>query len=363
MLQLKMSKDTVQSLLKKIEIPGRIRLMEVCGTHTVAIARAGLKQLLPPNIELISGPGCPVCVTDQQDIEKILLLAQNPAVIITTFGDMLRVPGSTGSLQEMQAQGADIRMIYSPLDAVNIARNNPDKEIVFIGVGFETTAPTVALAVEEAVGSKLANFSVVCLHKLVIPALQSLLLDQETKVDGFLLPGHVSSIIGTVPYEFIPREYQKGCVVAGFEPGDILESIYLLTRQLKKQEYKVDNQYRRGVKAAGNMIARELINKYFTPAQALWRGLGLIAASGLELRPEFQGLDALKRFELEDVAVKVAPSGCICGQILKGKQYPQDCGLFKNICTPGSPVGPCMVSSEGACAASFYYSGGEMIGR
>lgn len=363
MLQLKMTKNTVQTILKKITIQEDIRLMEVCGTHTMAIAQAGLKQLLPSNIQLLSGPGCPVCVTDQEDIEKVLLLAQKPDVIITTFGDMLRVPGSTGSLQEMQAQGADIRMVYSPLDAVNIARENKSKEVVFLAVGFETTAPTVAKAVEEGVKAGLTNFSIVSLHKLVIPALQTLLLDQETKIDGFILPGHVSSIIGTLPYTFIARDYQRPCVVSGFEAGDILESIYLLCQQLKKGEYQVVNQYRRGVKTEGNKIALDLIHKYFTPAPALWRGLGLLAESGLQLRAEYAQYDAVEKFALKDVAVQLAPTGCICGQILKGKKRPPECKLFANICTPGSPVGPCMVSSEGACAASYYYSGGEVLGR
>jgi len=363
MLNLKINKEKVQSLLQAIDIREKIRIMEVCGTHTMAIARSGLKQLLPANIELISGPGCPVCVTAQEDIERVLLLAQKPGVIITTFGDMLRVPGSTGSLQEIEARGADVRVVYSPLDAVTLARKNPEKEVVFLAVGFETTAPTVAVALETAHWEGIENFSIVCLHKLVIPALRALLTDKETEIHGFLLPGHVSTIIGTFPYEFIPREYQRACVVSGFEPGDILESVWLICRQLKSRDFKVENQYRRGVKTEGNKVALEKLRKYFMPGNSLWRGMGRLKDSGLVLRPEFIKYDAMLKFDLQDAPVKLAPSGCICGQVLKGIVSPEKCGLFGEKCTPASPVGPCMVSSEGACAASYYYLGGEAVGR
>ncbi|KJS22121.1 MAG: hydrogenase assembly protein HupF [Clostridiaceae bacterium BRH_c20a] len=363
MLKLKLNKITVKKLLKGINNESHIRIMEVCGTHTMAIAKAGIKQLLPANIELISGPGCPVCVTAQEDIERILILAKKREVIITTFGDMLRVPGSTGSLQEMQAQGADVRIVYSPLDAVNLARNNPEKEIVFLAVGFETTTPTVAFALEDAHKTGVDNFSIVCMHKLVIPALKALLSDQETEIHGFLLPGHVSTIIGTIPYEFIPREYQRACVVSGFEPGDILESILFISRQLENADYKVENQYKRGVKTEGNKIALEIMDKYFTPFNSLWRGMGEIKDSGLRLRPEYVQYDAIFKFGLQDTLVQLAPSGCICGNILKGILKPEECALFSKMCTPAFPVGPCMVSSEGACAASYYYAGGEVIGR
>ncbi|KJS87762.1 MAG: hydrogenase assembly protein HupF [Peptococcaceae bacterium BICA1-8] len=363
MLNLKLNKSTVKNILKGINSKSNIRIMEVCGTHTMAIARAGIKQLLPPNIELISGPGCPVCVTAQEDIERIFLLARKPEVIITTFGDMLRVPGSTGSLQEMQAEGADVRIVYSPLDAVNLARNNPKKEIIFLAVGFETTTPTVALALEDAYKTGVDNFSIVCMHKLVIPALKALLSDEETEIHGFLLPGHVSTIIGTIPYEFIPREYQRACVVSGFEPGDILESILLISRQLENADYKVENQYKRGVKTEGNKIALEIMDKYFAPFNSLWRGMGEIKESGLKLRPEYVQYDAILKFGLEDALVQLAPTGCICGNILKGILKPEECALFSKMCTPAFPVGPCMVSSEGACAASYYYAGGEVIGR
>ncbi|NLT96504.1 MAG: hydrogenase formation protein HypD [Clostridia bacterium] len=363
MLGLKLSKEKLKPLLKEISIDRNIRIMEVCGTHTMAIAKSGIKQLLPPNFRLLSGPGCPVCVTAQEDIERILLLAEKPNVIITTFGDMLRVPGSNGSLQEKQAQGADIRIVYSPLDAVAIARHNREKEVVFIAVGFETTAPTVAVALETARKENLENFSIVCLHKLVIPVLRTLLEDQTTEIDGFLLPGHVSTIICTTPYEFIAEEFQKACVVSGFEAVDILESLWLISRQLKTGRFKVENQYQRGVKKEGNKVAMEAINRFFEPTGSLWRGIGEIENSGLKLRPEFSCFDAFLKFDLKDVQVKLAPSGCICGKILRGISKPEDCGLFGKVCTPLSPVGPCMVSSEGACAASFYYAGGDIIGR
>ncbi|NLW25054.1 MAG: hydrogenase formation protein HypD [Clostridia bacterium] len=357
------SKHRIESMLERISVRENIRLMEVCGTHTMAIARFGLKQLLPASIQLISGPGCPVCVTAQEDIERVLILAQNPRVLITTFGDMVRVPGSTGSLQEMAAQGANVRIIYSPLDAIALAQNNPNKEVVFLAVGFETTAPTVAMALEQAQKLGLENFSIVCLHKLVIPALIALLEDPEIQVQGFLCPGHVSTIIGTYPYEFIPKKYACGCVVSGFEPEDILESITLLVEQIKNNNFQVQNQYVRAVKPEGNKVALSLIEKYFEPTSVYWRGLGKIPQSGLKLKAPYVKFDALRKFNLVDVEVKVGPTGCQCGQILKGIKKPDDCPLFATICTPSSPVGPCMVSSEGACAASYYYRGGEVIAR
>lgn len=364
MLKPKMNKDKVKDLLEKIqgiELNSKVNLMEVCGTHTVAIARYGIKQLLPKNIRLISGPGCPVCVTDQEDIERFLYLAKKPEVIITTFGDMIRVPGTTGSLQSIQAQGAKVKMVYSALEAVTIAQNNPNYEVVFLAVGFETTTPTVAFAINEAQKLNLKNFSIISMHKLVIPALNVLLADPEINVDGFLCPGHVSSIIGTQPYEFIPHRYQKGAVVAGFEATDILESIYMLLRQIQNNVFQVENQYKRGVNTAGNIIALEYIKKFFTKGPALWRGLGLIEESGLFLKEEFSDYDAVKKFSLDNVEVEIAERGCICGEILKGQKTPPECPLFGKKCTPTFPIGPCMVSSEGSCAASFIYGGVEKL--
>lgn len=354
MLRPRTSKMPILDLLKKIDIEKPVRIMEVCGTHTMAIARSGLKQLLPSNIGLISGPGCPVCVTHQQDIERALLLAAEPKVTIATFGDMMRVPGSTGSLQDIRARGADVRVVYSPTDAVDLARENPEREVVFLAVGFETTAPTVAAAILQAAQSDVNNFSILSLHKLIIPAMAALLNDPETEVDGFLCPGHVSTIIGTEPYSFIPEEYGKGCVVSGFEPEDILESILLLAKQIKYKEYKVENQYTRGVRKEGNRTALALMEKFFEPHSVLWRGLGPIERSGLKLRPQFDRFNAEKKFDIHDAKVQASPVGCMCDRILKGKQRPEECPLFGKSCTPASPTGPCMVSSEGACAAEYY---------
>jgi len=362
MLRPRTSKKTVLDLLKEIDIEKPVRIMEVCGTHTMAIARSGLKQLFPSNIELISGPGCPVCVTHQQDIERALLLAAEPQVTIATFGDMMRVPGSTGSLQDIRARGADVRVVYSPMDAVNIARENPEREVVFLAVGFETTAPTVAAAVLQAVQSDVDNFSILSFHKLIIPAMAALLNDPETEVDGFLCPGHVSTIIGTEPYCFIPEEYGKGCVVSGFEPEDILESIVLLAKQIKYEEYKVENQYTRGVREQGNRTALALMEKFFEPHSVLWRGLGAIERSGLKLRPRFERFDAEKKFDICGVKLQAPPAGCMCDRILKGKLRSEKCPLFGKSCTPGSPTGPCMVSSEGACAAEYFARGSETVG-
>ncbi|MCR4430247.1 MAG: hydrogenase formation protein HypD [Tepidanaerobacteraceae bacterium] len=354
MLKPRISEATVLDSLKKMDIGKTVRIMEVCGTHTRAIAKSGIKQLLPPCIELISGPGCPVCVTHQQDIEKVLQLALEPRVTIATFGDMMKVPGSTGSLREIRAGGADIRVVYSPIDAVSIARQNPDREVVFLAVGFETTAPAVAAAVLQAVQSNAKNFSILCMLKLIIPAMAALLNDPEIKADGFLCPGHVSAIIGTEPYSFIPEKYGKGCVVSGFEPEDILESIHLLAKQIKKEEYKVENQYTRGVRKEGNRTALALMEKFFEPHSVLWRGLGPIEKSGLKLKPHFAKYDAKEKFGISEVEAKPSRAECICDQILKGKKRPDQCPLFGRSCDPDSPQGPCMVSSEGTCAAEFY---------
>lgn len=357
MLKPKINKQIVQKIVEQLKVDHPVRFMEVCGTHTVSIAKAGIKQLLPENIKLISGPGCPVCVTAQEDIEKILILAKNPEICITTFGDMIRVPGSTGSLQKMQASGSNIKMVYSPLDAVELAVKNPDKQIVFVAVGFETTAPLVAAALKETEKLNLDNFSITCLHKLAIPAIKALLMDKDIEVDGFLCPGHVSTIIGVHPYEFIPNEYKKGAVIAGFEPFDILDSLNRLVKQINTKDYKVENEYKIGVKPEGNLIALKLLDEYFKTGSAIWRGLGEIPESGLYLKEKYEKYDAFKKFDLCNVEVKLAPTGCICGQILKGQKSPKDCPLFGKKCTPNFPVGPCMVSSEGACAASFYYAG------
>lgn len=328
--------------------------MEVCGTHTMAIAKYGLRQLLPAEIELLSGPGCPVCVTSQSDIDLALELAGRPGVTLFTFGDMLRVPGASGSLETIRARGANVIICYSALECLQYAVNHPQEEIVFLGVGFETTAPTVAVAIEQALAHKVNNFSVLSFHKRVVPALQALVSGGNTAIDGFLLPGHVSSILGQEPYEFLAREYNKACVITGFTAEDILLGILMLLSQVENKSYRVEIQYKRGVNPEGNPQALAYLAKYFTPVETTWRGLGAIPESGLGLAEAYKDFDAFRRFSLQ-LGRKEIPTACSCGEILKGLKKPVECVLFAKQCTPLEPVGPCMVSSEGSCAASFYY--------
>lgn len=328
--------------------------MEVCGTHTMAIAKYGLREILPPEIELLSGPGCPVCVTSHGDIDLALELATRPGITLFTFGDMLRVPGTAGSLESVRAQGAKVHILYSPLDCLQYAINHPQEEIVFLGIGFETTAPTVAVAIEQALAHKVNNFSVLSLHKRVVPALQALVSGGNTAIDGFLLPGHVSSILGREPYEFLAREYNKACVITGFTAEDILLGLLMLLSQVEHQSYQVEIQYQRGVHPQGNPQALAYLAKYFTPVETTWRGLGPIPGSGLDLAEGYKDFDAKRRFSLQPSHREI-PTVCSCGEILKGLKRPEDCLLFANQCTPLEPVGPCMVSSEGSCAASYHY--------
>ncbi len=331
-----------------------VRLMEFCGGHTVAIIRNGIRQLLPSTVHLLSGPGCPVCVTANVDIDTSIALASLPDVIVTTFGDMMKVPGSYSSLQKARAEGADIRIVYSTQDALQIARENSSKKVIFIGIGFETTAPTVAAAVLQAKAEKVRNFYVLCLLKLCPPVMKALLDLGEIKLNGIICPGHVSAIIGSNPYEFIPKEYGVACVVSGFEPLDILLSVAMLTEQIEKGEPRVEIAYRRGVKAEGNVTALRLIEKVFEVGQASWRGIGLIPDSGLKFRKDFADFDASLQFQVDIRPVREA-KGCLCGAILRGLKTPKECQLFRKVCTPETPVGPCMVSSEGACAAYYQY--------
>lgn len=349
-------KQYLRRLLEEIRSICRrsLAIMEVCGTHTVAIAKSGIRQLLPPEIKLISGPGCPVCVTDASDLDAMLYLAGQPGVITATFGDMIRVPGSQTSLQEARGRGADVRVVYSPLDAVSLARENPTRPVVFLAVGFETTAPTVAVAVETAWREGIENFSIYCAHKLVPPAMRALLDDPANQVDGFLNPGHVCTILGTRPFEFVAQEYHRPCVVTGFEPADILEAILMILRQHQSGDWQVAIQYQRAVKPEGNPVALAYLDKYFAPNDADWRGLGTIPASGLGLREEYQHLDARRRFAIPQEPSRPIP-GCACGEILKGRLSPLECPLFGKACTPARPVGPCMVSTEGSCAAYYRY--------
>jgi hydrogenase expression/formation protein HypD len=336
------------------------RLMEFCGGHTVAIMRNGIRQLLPYTVEMLSGPGCPVCVTANSDIDRAIALARLPDVLITTFGDMMKVPGSYSSLQQARAENADIRIVYSTQDALQIARDNPEKSVIFIGIGFETTAPTIAASILQAEKERVKNFYVLCLLKLCPPVMKALLDLGEIKLDGIVCPGHVSVIIGSRPYEFIPRDYGVACVVSGFEPLDILQSVEMLVEQIERGKPRVEIAYRRGVKSEGNKRALELIDSAFEVGGADWRGIGVVPASGLKLRKEYEPFDAERAFSITLEPVREA-KGCICGDILRGVKTPLDCKLFHKVCSPEHPVGPCMVSSEGSCAA--YYQYGADYGR
>ena len=332
------------------------KIMEVCGTHTMAIARYGIRSVLPPQVKLVSGPGCPVCVTHQDDIDACIALARIPGVTVATFGDMMRVPGTGGSLEQHRALGADVRMVYSPMDAVRTAVAEPERHVVFIGVGFETTAPAVASSVLEADRLDLPNFSVYCAHKLIPPALEALAQAPDLGIDGFILPGHVSTILGTEPYRFLADRYAKPCVITGFEPLDVLQGIAMLLECIRRGFPALEVQYSRAVRIEGNPKARQIMYRVFEPADALWRGIGMIQQSGLAIRQEFSRFDAALRFRDQLPQPSQADStGCMCGDVLKGAASPEDCPLYGKACTPASPVGPCMVSSEGTCAAHYRY--------
>ncbi len=353
--------DRTRALAEEIErlLSGRkISLMEVCGTHTVSIFRSGLKSLLPSSLRLISGPGCPVCVTPQKKIDTIIAYARQPDTIITTFGDMLNVPGTESSLREEKSRGADIRMVYSPLESLVLAHENPNKKIIFLAIGFETTIPTGAATVIEAQKASLDNFFLIPAGKLIPPAMEFLLSQGDAEIDGFLCPGHVSVIIGTKPYRKIAKKFSVPCVVAGFEPIDILSAIRELLILIKAGRAEVKNLYPRVVREEGNPRARKITDEVFQPADTEWRGLGVIPKSGLRLRTEFEKYD----ISLTD-PVEIPPSrenpACICGEILRGISEPPDCPAFGNACLPTHPLGPCMVSSEGTCAAWYRYGRAE----
>ena len=320
----------------------------------MAIARFGIKKLLPANIELVSGPGCPVCVSPQKDIDRAIKISLKKNVIMTTFGDMMRVPGARSNLEQMKRKGADIRVIYSPLDALKTAEDNPGKKVVFMGVGFETTAPLVAATMVEAQKKKISNFFILSNFKLLFPALEMIAGSVNLKVDGFMCPGHVSVITGSAPYEKVARRYKKPCVITGFETIDILKGIERLIKQVKTKRHSVEIEYKRAVKKEGNTLARKILNSVFEARDSHWRGLGVIKKSGLKVRKKYREFDAEKKFKLKSKTAP-APRGCICGEILQGIKSPRDCRLFKKVCTPQKPVGPCMVSSEGACAAHYKY--------
>jgi hydrogenase expression/formation protein HypD len=347
--------NIAQKLLNRInsKIDHPINFMEVCGTHTMAISSSGIRTALDKRLKLLSGPGCPVCVTPQEDIDLAIGLAAQKDVIITTFGDMIRVPGSVSSLEKIKAKGNDIRIVYSPLDGLKIARTEPTKEIVFLGVGFETTAPTIAATVLLARENKIDNFFVLPLFKLIPPALRKIASAPELKVDGFILPGHVSTIIGSKPYEFLAKEFGKPCVITGFETLDILQTLEMLLMQLRTKA-RVEIQYRRSVKPAGNVQAQKVMKRVFKAVDSNWRGIGKIEKSGLVFNADYQRFDAAKHFNLKPKKAKINPA-CRCGDVLLGLIVPLECKQFAKSCTPEHPLGPCMVSSEGACAAYFKY--------
>ena len=333
-----------------------IRLMEVCGTHTMAIAKSGIRSLLPPSVKLLSGPGCPVCVTPSGQIDAVLALSAVPNLIITTYGDMLRVPGSKrgDNLALRRAKGADVRIVYSAMDAVSIARENPGKEVLFLGVGFETTSPGTAAAVGAAAEEDLKNFSVFSTLKMVEPAIRTLASDPDFAVDGFLAPGHVAVILGEEGFAYIPEELHLPAVIGGFERGELLHALALLIKQVRAGEHRLENAYTSVVRPEGNPAARALMDKYLVPRTDVWRGLGTIENSGLGIRPEYAAFDAETRFDLSAKQVP-DPPGCRCGEVICGKCTPAECPLFGRACTPEDPVGPCMVSSEGSCAAAYRY--------
>jgi hydrogenase expression/formation protein HypD len=335
-----------------------LKLMEVCGGHTHAIFKYGIEDLLPPNIEMIHGPGCPVCVIPLGRTDDSISLALQPNVIFTTFGDMMRVPGSKTNLFDAKAEGADVRMVYSPLDALKIAEKNPTRLVIFLALGFETTSPSTAMTILQAAKDGVENFSVFCNHIMIVPALKAMLDSPDLKLDGFVGPGHVSTVIGTRCYEFVPREYGKPLVVSGFEPLDVLQSVYMIVKQIVEGRAEIENQYGRVVERDGNRRALEVLSEVFEPRDFFeWRGLGSIAHSGMKIKKKYAAFDAELKFDVPGLRV-TDPKACQCGEILKGVLKPWECKVFGTACTPETPIGSCMVSSEGACAA--YYNFGRL---
>ncbi len=344
--------DEIKALMDSIGRP--VRLMEVCGTHTVAIFRQGIRNLLPEGVKLLSGPGCPVCVTSVKDVDTAIAISKLDGVVLTTFGDMMRVPGDRKSLSDAKAEGGDVRTVYSPLDALQIAEKNQNRKVVFFATGFETTSPSVAGTILEAERKGIPNFSIYSVHKTVPPALKALLDSGEVKVDGFILPGHVSTVIGSIPYTFIASAYRKSSVITGFGADDILSGISMLLRQISSGTAEVEIQYNRVVKREGNPKALSVLEEFFEPEDAEWRGIGTIPGSGLRLRERYRHRDVRTLFDLK-VPQGSEPKACSCGDVLKGIKIPSDCLLFGKACTPEKPVGACMVSSEGSCAAYYKY--------
>jgi hydrogenase expression/formation protein HypD len=341
----------VAELKKTLNKP--VRLMEVCGTHTMAIFRSGIRSILPENMEIVSGPGCPVCVTSATHMDAFISMAEIPGVRVAIFGDLFRVPGSNGSLSNAAGRGAQVEVVYSPMDALDLARNNPDELVVFLGVGFETTTPGIAATILAAHREDISNFCVFSTQKVIPGPLLALLEDPQLEINALLCPGHVSAIIGAGAYQpFVDRGL--ACVVAGFEPADLLNGLILIARQVNAGTPEIENIYPRVVSWEGNRRALAMVDEIFEPADMEWRGLGMIENSGLAIREKYRSFDALSRLDIELVPVE-EPKGCLCGDILKGQTVPPQCPLFGTRCTPSSPIGPCMVSSEGTCAAYYKY--------
>ncbi len=350
--------ELAKKLIKRIQKISKkeLRLMEVCGTHTMSIFRHGIRSVLPEGITLLSGPGCPVCVTAQKDIDAYVAFARVKDVIVTTFGDLMKVPGSGSTLAKEKALGADVRIVYSIFDAINIAKKNPAKEVVFCAVGFETTTPTIAASILSARADGVVNFSIYAANKLTPPALAALMETDGVNVDGFILPGHVSVITGTKAYQSTFEAYDIPSVIAGFEPIDILQAVLILVEQNEAGKPELVNAYPRAVSDEGNVKAKAIMNQVFELSHATWRGIGEIPDSGMALRKEFAVFDAAQKFDMTNLPEVPEPKGCACGEILMGLKIPEECKLYKKVCTPMNPVGPCMVSSEGACAAYYRYS-------
>jgi hydrogenase expression/formation protein HypD len=350
----------IEQLVEQIEITRRrpLQIMEVCGGHTHSIFRYGLKQMLPSQVEFVHGPGCPVCVLPMGRVDDCIALAERPEVIFTTFGDAMRVPGSKKSLLQAKAQGADVRMVYSPLDALKLAKENPQREVIFFGLGFETTMPSTALTVLEARKQGIRNFSLFCNHITIIPTIKAILDSPDLQLDGFLGPGHVSMVIGTAPYDFIARHYHKPLVIAGFEPLDILQALWMVLKQIADGRAEIENQYARIVPERGNAAALAAVNEVFELREFFeWRGLGSIDHSGVRIRAAFAEFDAERKFAVPNLKI-ADPKSCQCGEVLKGILKPHECKVFGMACTPETPLGALMVSSEGACAA--YYNFGRV---
>jgi hydrogenase expression/formation protein HypD len=347
----------ISSEIARLDPARPVRIMEVCGGHTAAIYRFGLPGLLPRNIRLLSGPGCPVCVTANDFVDRAIALGALPDTTIATFGDLIRVPGSSRSLADARAAGGDVRVFYSSADALDWARDHPERTVIFLGIGFETTACTLAATLAEAVQAGVSNFRLLSALKTMPEALRALFSSPDVQVDGLILPGHVTTVTGLHTYDFIPREFSIPCVVSGFEPSDLMESVLMIVRQVAESRANVENQYIRVVRHDGNVRAQEMIAEMFEPCDMPWRGFGLIPGSGLAIRPQFSPWDAAH------ISVTVEPSrefpGCRCGDVLRGKLHPTDCALYGNTCTPETPRGACMVSAEGACAAVYHFSASD----